>query len=62
VVPTEPEKSLVIVVKAAKAEYKASRISRISANEIHFQVQTGAEVSVPFAEIVEVAVKPKGAK
>ena len=62
VVPAEPEKSLMIVVKAAKAEYRAIRISRISANEIHFQVQTGAEVSVPFSEMIEVSVKPKGAK
>jgi hypothetical protein len=62
VVPTEPEKSLVIVVKAAKAEYKAIRITRISANEVHLQVQAGSEVSVPFAEMVEVAVKPRGAK
>jgi hypothetical protein len=62
VVPAEPEKSLIIVIKAAKSEYRAARISRISANEIHFQVLTGAEVNVPFSEIVEVSVKPKGAK
>lgn len=62
VVPAEPEKSLVIVVKTQKAEYRAVRISRISATEVHFQVQTGAEVSVSFGEIVEISIKPKGAK
>jgi len=62
VVPAEPEKSLAIVVKTQKAEYRAVRISRISGTEVHFQVQAGTEVSVAFADIVEVAVKPKAAK
>jgi hypothetical protein len=62
VVPAEPEKSLMIVAKTQKAEYRAVRISRISATEVHFQVQAGTEVSVPFADVVEVSVKPKAAK
>lgn len=62
VVPADPEKDLVIVVKAAKAEYRAVRISRISGAEVHLQTQSNAEVSVPFAEIAEISVKPKAAK
>jgi hypothetical protein len=62
VVPMEPEKDLVIVVKTAKQELVATRISRISASEVHFQLQRGSESSVPFSEISEVSVRPKGAK
>ncbi|MGZ8938043.1 MAG: hypothetical protein ACXW32_02400 [Limisphaerales bacterium] len=60
--PAEPEKDLVIVVKTPKQEIMAARVSRISANEVHFQLQRGAEASVAFGEITEVSVRPKGAK
>lgn len=62
VAPAEPEKDLVIVVKTQKQEIVAARVSRISASEIHFQLQRGTEASVGFGEIVEVSVRPKGAK
>lgn len=62
VVPMDPEKDLVIVVKTAKQELIATRISRISAAEVHFMLQRGTEASVPFGEITEVSVRPKGAK
>lgn len=62
VAPAEPEKDLVIVVKTPKQEIVAARVSRISANEVHFQLQRGAEASVAFGEITEVSVRPKGAK
>lgn len=62
VVPADPEKDLVIAIKTPKQEVRAVRVSRISGTEIHFQAQSGAEVSVPFGEIMEVAVKPKAAK
>ena len=62
VAPAEPEKDLVIVVKTPKQEYVATRVSRISASEIHFQLQRGTEASVAFGEITEVSVRPKGAK
>jgi hypothetical protein len=62
VVPMDPEKDLVIVVKTAKQELIGTRISRISAAEIHFQLQRGTEASVPFGEITEVSVRPKGTK
>lgn len=62
VVPADAEKDLVLVVKGAKAEYIAKRISRISASEMHLQLQRGNEVSIPFGEIVEVSVRHKDAK
>ena len=62
VVPADPEKDLVIAVKTARQEVRAVRVSRISGSEVHFQAQSGAEVSVPFGEIMEVAVKPKASK
>ena len=62
VAPAEPEKDLVIVIKTPKQEFVASRVSRISANEIHFQLQRGSEQAVGFGEITEVSVRPKGAK
>jgi len=62
VVPAEPEKDLVLVVKTAKKEVVAVRVSRISATELHVQLQRGAEEAVPFAEIAEVSVRPRAAK
>jgi hypothetical protein len=63
VMPSDAEKDMVIVVKAAKAEYIARRISRISMQEMHMQLQRGGtEVSVPFSEMVEVSVRHKDAK
>lgn len=63
VVPSDAEKDMVLVVKAAKAEYVARRISRISSNEMHMQLQRGnTEVSVAYGEIVEVSVRHKDAK
>ena len=62
VVPADAEKDLVLVVKGAKAEYIAKRISRISASEMHMQLQRGNEVSIPFGEVVEVSVRHKDAK
>ena len=62
VVPADAEKDLVIVVKTPKQELIATRISRISGSEVHFQLQRGTEASVGFGEITEVSVRPKGAK
>lgn len=63
VVPSDAEKDLVMVIKTPKKELAALRVSRISANEVHFQLQQGgAEASVPFGEITEVSVRAKGAK
>jgi len=62
VVPADAEKDLMLVVKTPKKEIVATRVSRISASEVHLQTQQGAETSVPFGEITEVSVRPKGAK
>jgi hypothetical protein len=63
VVPSEAEKDMVIVIRAAKNEYVAKRISRISSSDLHVQLLHGAtEASVPFGEIVEVRLRHKDAK
>jgi hypothetical protein len=49
-----------MVVRAAKNEYLAKRVSRISMTEMHLQlVRGGSEVSVPFSEIIEMQVRHK---
>lgn len=63
VVPSETEKDLVIVIKAAKAEHVAKRISRITMNELHVQLlRGGTEAAVSFTEIIEVQVRHKDGK
>ena len=57
-------KDMVLVIKTARAQHVAERVSRISANEAHFEVVVGAahqEVMVPFGEILEVQLKHKDA-
>jgi hypothetical protein len=64
VVPREAEKDLVLIVKAARGEYRSTRISRISANDLHLQVVKGPaseEVLIPFTEIKEIQIKHKDA-
>ena len=64
-VPSEAEKDLVIVIKAVRGEYVGKRISRISMNEMHLQLQSGnasAEVMLPFVEIQSVQIRHKDAK
>lgn len=41
VVPSEAEKDLVLVIKSVRGGYVGRRISRISNNELHLQVQIG---------------------
>lgn len=61
VVPADPD--MVLVVRTAKQEYVARRISRISGAEVHLQLLRGnSEVGVPFGEISEVQVRHKDAK
>ena len=65
IVPSEAEKDLVIVIKAVRGEYVGKRISRISSNEMHVQLQSGnasAEVMIPFVEIQSVQIRHKDAK
>lgn len=61
VVPADPD--MVLVVKTAKQEYVARRISRISMQEVHLQLLRGnTEVAVAFGEMAEVQVRHKDAK
>lgn len=57
-------KDMVLVIKTPRAQHIAERISRIAANEAHFEVVVGAarqEVMVPFGEIQEIQLKHKDA-
>jgi hypothetical protein len=65
IVPPESQKDLVLVVSSLRGVIVARRISRISNDEIHLQLQQGnasAEVLVPFAEITEIKVRHKDAE
>ena len=64
VVRRPAEKDLVLVIKAGRTQLVAQRITRIAANEAHFEVVQGAgrqEVMVPFADIQEIQLKHKDA-
>lgn len=57
-------RDMVLVVKTPRAQYVAWRVTRISANEAHFEVEAGAgrqEIMVPLGEIVEIQLKHKDA-
>lgn len=61
---TGPNKDMVIVIKTAKGQYVAERVTRISSNDAHFEVVSGAsrqEMMVSFGEIQEVQLKHKDA-
>ena len=60
----EAEKNMELTVKTGRARHVVERITRISTTEMHIEVGQGAvkqEIMVPFAEIVEIQLKPKGA-
>jgi hypothetical protein len=62
IVRRDAEKDMIILIKSARGEYQAERISRISANDLHAQVRKGPateEVTIPFTEIQEVRLKHK---
>jgi hypothetical protein len=61
VVSTEADKDLVIEISAGKHSVVAARISRISANEIHFKTATNQELPVQFADMTEVKLRVKDA-
>jgi hypothetical protein len=64
VVRRDAEKDLVLVIKSARGEYVAQRISRIAANDLHLQVQRGEaseEVMIPFQEIQQIQLRHKDA-
>lgn len=58
------DKDMVLLVKTGRNQHVVERISRIAANEIHFEVAVGAgrqEVMVAFGEIQEIQLKHKDA-
>jgi hypothetical protein len=64
IIRREADKDKVLQVKTTRTLFIAERISRIAANEMHFEVLRGdsrQEVMVPFAEIQEVQLKHKKA-
>jgi hypothetical protein len=64
IVRREADKDKVLQVKTPRTLFVAERISRIAANEVHFEVLRGdsrQEVMVPFAEIQEIQLKHKKA-
>ena len=59
----EAEKKMELTVKTGRANHVVERITRIATNEMHVEVGQGAakkEIMVPFGEIVEIQLKPKG--
>lgn len=64
VVRRAEDRDMVLLFKTARGQYVGRRIARITAAELHLQVQQGAasqEVMIPFAEIQEVQFKHKDA-
>jgi len=59
VVATEADRDLVLDVAAGRSSVIASRVSRISANEIHFKTANNQEVGVNFADISQVTLRHK---
>lgn len=60
----EADRDMVLTVKAASGTFVVQRISRIAANDAHFEVMQGAtrrEIMLPFADIQEIQLKHKDA-
>ncbi len=63
-VPSESEKNMLLHVKSARGEHVASRISRVTPDELYLQVVKGGastDVMIPFSEISEVQIRHKEA-
>jgi hypothetical protein len=57
VVRRDADKNSVLVIKSARGEYAGQRITRITSNDLHLQVQKGnasEEIMIPFTEIKEI--------
>ena len=63
VVLGEGEKDMLLIFRTVKQEYVGRRISRISMNDLHLQLQSNnQEAPISFAEITSVQVRHKDAK
>jgi hypothetical protein len=58
-VNSEADKDLVLDISAGKSSCTAVRISRISANEIHFKTTSGGEVGTEFGLVSQVTLRHK---
>jgi hypothetical protein len=64
VVRRDPDRDMVLVIKAARGEYVGHRISQISASDLHLQIQRGPateDIRIPFQEIQEIRHQHKDA-
>ncbi len=64
VIRRDAEKDMILLIKSARGQFAANRITRITANDMHIEVQKGAaaqEVQVPFLEIQELQLKHREA-
>ncbi|HEV7924427.1 MAG TPA: hypothetical protein VGR14_03685 [Verrucomicrobiae bacterium] len=62
VIPSEAEKDLVLVFKAARGQFVGRRISRITPSELALEIvknNVSAEEVIPFVEIAEVQIRHK---
>ena len=60
----DADKDLLLVLKTARGEFIAHRITRIAANDMHVEIRKGAassEASIPFGEIQEIQLKHQDA-
>ncbi len=60
---TGADANSVLTIKATSGQYAVERITRIAASDVHLEVALGEvrqEVMVPFADIQEIRLKPKG--
>jgi len=61
-VPSEAEKDMLLLVKSSRGEYTATRIVRLTPNEIYLHVvKAGAsnDVMIPYTELAEVQIRHK---
>ena len=61
----DKSKGAVLVIKTTRSEYQATRVSRITANDMHIEVMKGPateEVPISFVEIHEVQLRQAGAR
>jgi len=59
-----PDKEMVLLVKSARGEFIANRITRVAANDMHIEALKGSgvqEIQIPFAEIQELHLKHRDA-
>jgi hypothetical protein len=64
IVRRDTDKDMILIIKTARGEFLAQRITRITGNEMYLEVRRGSaaqEVVVPFADVQEVILKHKNA-